>query len=143
MTQKFELGTAARNAACNAIVDLIDAGSGVGRIEIRSGTQPANVGDASSGNLLGTLTFNSTPAFGDAATGTAIANTIDNDSSANTTGSAGYFRIYAGAAADTAAICQGTAGESGDTPDLVFDSKSIIQGGAIAISSLSISVPIT
>ena len=30
----------------------------------------------------------------------------------------GYFRIYAGAAEDTDAICQGTAGASGDSPEL-------------------------
>lgn len=141
MASNFKLSTSARDAAANGIVDLIDAGTGAGTIAIRTGAPPTNVSDASSGTLLGTCTFSAT-AFGASSSGTATAASITSDTSADASGDAGYFRVYAGAAADTAALCQGTAGDSGDTPDLEFDNKSIVAGGTIAISSMTLSVPI-
>ena len=141
MASNFKISTAARNAACDALVDRIDAGTGAGTIAIRTGAPPTNVSDASSGTLLGTLTFGAT-AFGAASTGTATANAITSDSSADASGDAGYFRVYQGAAADTAADWQGTAGEAADTPDMEFDNKSIVSGGTIAISSFTLTVPI-
>jgi hypothetical protein len=141
MASNFKLSTSARDAACNAIVDLIDAGTGAGRIEIRVGAPPTNVGDASSGTLLGTLTFSAT-AFGASSSGVATAAAITSDTSADASGDAGYFRIYQGAGGDTAALMQGTAGEAADTPDLTFDNKSIVLAGTIAISSMTVTVPI-
>ena len=137
----FKIGTSARDAACNGIVDLIDGGTGAGTIKVRTGSPPTNVADASSGTLLGTLTFNST-AFGSSSSGTATANAITSDTSADASGDAGYFRFYAGAASDTAAILQGTAGNAGDSPDLTFDNKTIVAGGTIAISSFTVTVPV-
>lgn len=141
MASNFKVSTAVRNAMANAAVDLIDAGTGAGRIEIRTGAPPTNVSDASSGTLLATLTFSAT-AYGSASSGTAQENSITSDTSADASGDAGYFRIYAGAAGDTAALMQGTAGEAGDTPDLVFDEKSIVAGGTVAITDLPITAPI-
>lgn len=141
MASAFKLSTAARNAAVDGIVDLIDAGTGAGTIAVRTGSPPTNVGDASTGTLLGTLTWAAT-AFGAASSGTATAASITSDTSADASGDAGYFRAYAGAAGDTAALFQGSAGESADSPDLVFDNKSIVAGGTIAISSFSITQPI-
>ena len=141
MASNFKISTAVRDAACNAAVDLIDGGTGAGRMEIRSGSPPTNVGDASSGTLLATLTFSGT-AFGNSSTGTATAATITSDTDADASDDAGYFRIYQGAAGDTAALFQGTAGEAADTPDLEFDDKSIVAGGTVACSSLTITVPI-
>ena len=141
MASNFKVSTAVRNAMCNAAVDLIDAGTGAGRIEIRTGSPPTNVSDASSGTLLATLTFSAT-AYGAAATGVAQENSITSDTNADASGDAGYFRIYAGAAGDTAALMQGTAGEAADTPDLTFDEKSIVAGGTVAITDLPITSPI-
>lgn len=141
MASNFKISTAARNAACNGIVDLIDAGTGAGRLEIRTGSPPDNLSDASTGTLLATLTF-SNPAFGDAALGSGIANAITSDTSADNSGDAGYFRVFAGADADTSGLFQGTAGNAGDTPDMIFDNKSIVAGGTVACSSFVIVVPI-
>lgn len=140
MANLFRLGTTCRNAAADGIVDAIDAGAPPGRCEHRTGAQPANVGDASSGTLLGTNLF-SNPAFGAAAAGVATASAITNDSSADNSGTAGYFRGYTGAGADTAALFQGNSGTSGT--DLVFDNATIVSGGIIAISSWTITVPIS
>jgi hypothetical protein len=145
MALLFKISTAARNAACNAIVDLIDAGTGAGRCEVRVGSPPTNVADESSGLLLGTLTFSET-AFGNAGAvnpGEAVAAAITSDTNADNSGDAGYFRVYAGEAADTAALFQGTAGEAADTTNMTFDNKAVVAGGTIAISAFTVTVPIT
>lgn len=141
MASNFKISTAVRNAMCDAAVDLIDTGTGAGRIEIRVGSPPTNVSDASSGTLLATLTFSAT-AYGSASSGTAQEASITSDTSADASGDAGYFRIYKGAGTDTQALMQGTCGESGDTPDLIFDEKSIVAGGTVAITDLPMTMPI-
>lgn len=138
MASNFKISTAARNAACNGIVDLLDAGAGAATLAIRTGAPPTNVADADSGTLLATLTF-SDPAFGNAATGTATASAITSDTNADASGDAGHFRVKD---SDGNTIFQGTAGESADTPDLVFDEKSIVAGGTVACSSFTVTVPI-
>lgn len=137
MASNFKIATAARNAAANAIAALLNSGT----VAIRTGSPPTNVSDASSGTLLGTLAFGAT-AFGSASTGVCTANSITSDTTADDSGDAGHFRAYGSGAADTAATFQGTAGNSGDTPDLVFDNKTIVAGGTIAISSMTLTMPI-
>src|SRR4051794_15776890 len=100
MASNFKLGTTCRNAACDGIVDAVDGGTPPGRLEHRTGAPPTNVSDASTGTLLGTNLFGN-PAFGSAASGVATANAIGNDSSADNSGTAGYFRAYTGAGGDT------------------------------------------
>jgi hypothetical protein len=141
MASNYKISTAQRNAACDAMVDRIDAGTGAGTIKIRTGSPPTNVNDASSGTLLGTCTFSAT-AFGASSSGTATAASITSDTSADASGDAGHFRVYQGAGGDTAAEWQGTAGNSGDSPDMTFDNKSIVAGGTIAISSYTHTMPI-
>lgn len=136
MANNFRLSTAARNAACDGIVDLIDAGSPPGLTRVRTSTQPTNVGDAESGTLLGTLTH-STTAFGSSSTGTATAASITSDTSADASGTAAHFRTLNAAAS---CIVDGTAGTSGC--DMNFDNATIVAGGVIAISSYTITVPI-
>ena len=138
MAKSFKISTAARDAACNAIVDLVDAGAGAGTIKVYTGAAPTNPGDAASGTLLGTLTC-SDPAFGASSTGTATASAITSDTSADNSGTAGYFRILQ--SDGTTVVMQGTAGVAGDTPNLVFDNATIVAGGTIAITALTVTVP--
>lgn len=133
----FRLATDTRNKACDAIVDDIDAGSGAGTIAIRTGTQPTNVGDADTGTLLGTLTF-SDPAFGSAASGVATASAITSDTSADASGTAGHFRIKD---SDSNIHSDGTCGTSG--ADMNFDNNVIVAGGTIAVTSMTVTVPIS
>jgi hypothetical protein len=140
MANLFKLGTVPRNAACDGIVDALDGGTPPGRIEHRTGAQPANVNDPSSGVLLGTNLFGN-PAFGSAVAGTATANAISNDASADASGTAGYFRGYAGGGADTAALFQGNSATGG--ADMNWDNNVVVSGGVIAISSFTITVPIS
>jgi hypothetical protein len=137
MASDIKIGAATRTAMADAIADIVDQGAGAGTIGIRTGAAPATPATADSGTLLGTLTC-SDPAFGNAATGVATANAITSDTNADASGDAAHFRIY-----DSNAVCilQGTAGEAADTPDMTFDNKTIVAGGTIAISSLTITMP--
>lgn len=133
----FRLSNNTRQKAGDAIVDELDAGSGPGTIAIRTGPQPTNVGDADTGILLGTLAF-SDPAFGNTSvSGVATANAIVSDTSADNSGTAGHFRIKD----STGAVhSDGSCGQG--SGDLSFNNNVIVAGGTIAISSLTLSVPI-
>lgn len=131
----YRLSTAARDAGCNGIVDLLDAAGAT--IRFRTSTQPTNVGDADSGTLLGTVTF-ATPAFGASSTGVATAGAIASDTNADASGTAGHFRVYNGSAGIHS---DGTAGTSGT--DAVFDNNVIVAGGTIAVSAMTVTLPIS
>jgi hypothetical protein len=127
------ISTAAVNAAADAVVDLVDAGTPPGLLKIYDDTSgvPASV-NASLGSavLLATLPM-SNPAFGAASGGVATAGSITSDTSADASGTAAFFRITNAAGT---AIIQGTVGTSGC--DLNLSSVSIVAGGTIAVSSL-------
>ena len=119
----------------------------IGRINIYTGAQPATPDTAASGVLLGTLTLAATSA-GAAASGVVTFAAIASDTSADASGTAGYFRMYR--TTDTA---PGTAG-NGTTDrrldgnialttggDINFDNITFVAGGTIAINSLTITVP--
>lgn len=129
----FRLGTAARNACVDAVGPLMNGGS----IQIRTGSQPTNVSDAAGGTLLGTLTFSAT-AFGAGSTGTATANSITSDTSADNSGTAGHARfLNSGGTAIADAECAQGSGV------VNFDNTTIVAGGVIAISSMTITQPIS
>jgi hypothetical protein len=125
-----------RNAACNGIVDTIDQGSGAGKIKIYTSTQPASVG-GSYGTLLGTLTF-SDPAFGNASTGVATASSITSDTSADASGTAGTAALLD---SDDTVLADATCGQG--SGDFNFDNNVIVAGGTIAVSSMTVTVPIS
>lgn len=133
----FRLGTAARNAAVNAVTALINAGGGAGLLRPRTGSAPTNVGDAESGTLLGTLTFSST-SFASSSGGTATANAITSDSSADNSGTCGHVRVLDSAATP---IADGDAGMGSGTFN--FDNNVIVAGGIIACTSMTITQPIS
>lgn len=134
------ISTAAAAAACNGVVDLLDGGPAAGYLEVRTGSQPASVGTAASGTLLGTLVL-SDPAFGNATSASpsvATASAITSDATADATGTAGWFRAYDSTGV---AVIDGSVTASGGGGDLQLDSTSIVAGGSIAISSWQVSHP--
>lgn len=133
----LRLGTTMRNNACNGIVDTIDQGAGAGTIKVYTCAQPAAVSDNPSGTLLGTLTF-SDPAFGNAATGVATASAITSDTSADNSGTAAHGAIYD---SDANPLADCSAGQG--SGDLNFDNNVIVAGGTIAISSMTVTQPIS
>ena len=139
MATSTKISNAAAKAACDAVVDLLDGGSGAGYIEIRTGSPPSNVDDAATGTLLATLPL-SDPAFGSAADanpgGIATASAITSDSSADATGTAGWFR---GFDSNAVAVIQGTVGTS--DADLILASTSITTGNTVSITSWTVTMP--
>ena len=134
-----KISTNARNKACDAVVDLLDLGSGVsaGYIEIRTGSKPSNPATAATGTLLATLTF-SNPAFGDAASGSATSNTIAADTDVDATGVAGWFRFYD---RDANALVDGDITAVGGGGDLEFNNTQFVAEGTAQINSFSVTMP--
>lgn len=132
------LATAAQNAACDAVVDLIDDG-GAGTIQIRTGAQPASANDAATGTLLGTLTFTDVPAaFGDASAGVATAASITGDNSADANGTAGWFRVLSGAGAT---IFDGNITANGGGGDMELNNINITATGTIDVTAFTFTIP--
>jgi hypothetical protein len=129
------LATGPRNAAADAVVDLVDAGSQPGRLRIYSGTPPADANAALSGNTLLADLPMSDPAFGAATGGVATAAAITSDTSADATGTATFFRVGSWDGAVFTPVFQGSVGTSGS--DLNLSSTSITAGGTVAVSSLT------
>ncbi len=125
---------------CDAIVDSVDAGAGAGILRIYSGTVPANVDTALGAQvILAELTM-SDPAFGaavDANPGaTATANAIADDTAANATGTASFFRIFD---SNGVARIQGTCGTS--SAELILNSVAIQAGALVEVLSLTVTMP--
>jgi hypothetical protein len=129
----YRLSTRARNLGANAIGDDLNSG----KIRVRTGAQPTNVGDADTGTLLATLTFGAT-AFGSASTGTKTANAITSDTNAAASGTAAHARLYL--SDNTTIHSDMTAGQG--TGDMSFDNSAIVAGGTVAISSFTLTQPI-
>lgn len=124
------------NAACDAIVDAIDGGAGAGLLLILDGAKPAGPGTAITTQVtLATLTM-SDPAFGAASNGVATASAITQDSSADASGTATWFRITTSSGT---AILDGTVGTSG--ADLNLVTTTIVATQPVQISSLTVTIP--
>lgn len=130
----MQLPTATRQAACNAVVDRIDAGTGPGYLELRDGVPP-DPNDPATGVVLAVLTF-SDPAFGNADTGgVATALPITAEDSAPATGDPTYARGYTSAGT---MVAQWTVGTTSDK-DIICGT--ITLGAQVTISLLSVEMP--
>lgn len=123
-------------AARNAQLDALETAIGTGAIlKLRTGAVPATVADADAGSVLATFTLPSdwlAAASGGAKgkAGTWV------EPSADDTGEAGHFRVYA--SDGITAYIQGTVTASGGGGDIEMTSISISAGQAISIDSFSI-----
>lgn len=138
----IQIATAARQAAVNAVVDLLDTGTGTPSIQIRTGA-PGSIDSAATGTLLATLAMDGTAAFGaataaDPAVATAAA--IADDASADADGTAGHFVALD---RDDAAIFNGTVTATGGGGDMTLNTTSIVTGGTVSITSFTFSLPRT
>lgn len=119
-------------------IDAVSARCNTGYIRIYSGTQPTNADTALSGNtLLAELRFNAT-AFAAASAGSAAANAITSDSSADATGTATFFRCYE--SDGTTAIFDGAVSTSG--AELNLNTVSIVAAATVAISAFTITMAV-
>lgn len=131
------ISTNARNAAADAVVDLLDAGAGAGYIEIRTGSQPATANTAATGTLLSTVTLDD-PAFGSAASGTASAAGLPNTDTGDAAGTAGWFRAYD---SNGNAVIDGSVTATGGGGDMELSTTTISVGVTVSVTAWTITVP--
>ena len=118
----------------DVIGDSLDSGT----IKIYTGTIPTDADTAlGAQTLLATLTFNAA-AFPGASNGVLTAAAITSDSSADATGTAAWARIASSGGTTKIDCTVGTSGE-----DINFNTVSFVSGAAVAITSLTITVPKT
>ena len=128
----IQLSTTVRNA----ILDAIETAIGTSAVlKIRSGTVPASVATADAGTVLATLNLPSDWLAAASSASKAKAGTWS-DTSADATGTAAHFRIYA--SDGTTAHWQGTVTATGGGGDITLDSASITSGQTVTITSFSI-----
>lgn len=126
----FQFSVAARNGALDAIETAVGASA---ILKIRTGSAPADCATADSGSVLATLTLPSD--WMAAASGASKAKSGTwQDASADATGTAGHFRIYA----NDGSTChiQGSCGIG--TGDLQLDNTSIATGQQVTITAFTL-----
>lgn len=121
------LATALRSTRATDIATAIDAGAGAGLLRIYDGVRPSTGGTATT--LLAELTL-SDPC-GSVTSGVLTFSAITQDSSANATGTATWFRIVTSAGAF---VLDGSVGTSG--ADLNLISTSVTTGQPVQVASL-------
>lgn len=127
MPNNLKLSNNVVNPQADALSDLADNGY----LRIYDGTQPATADTAiSTQTLLAELRFNVTAAPA-ASNGVLTFNAITQDSSANNTGTASWFRALA--SDGTTVLFDGAVGTSGS--DMNIATTSIVAGAIVGVTS--------
>lgn len=127
-----QLSTAVRNAELDAIESTIGTSA---VLKIRTGAAPANVGTADSGTVLATLTLPS-DWMAAASSGAKAKSGTWEDASADATGTAAHFRIYA--SDGTTQHLQGMVTATGGGGDMTVDNTSIASGQDVVITGFTL-----
>ena len=145
MALNTQITNVAAIAMCDAIVDLLDGGASNAVIQIYADVQPTDADTAVGAQvLLATLACND-PAFGAAAddTGkaTATANAIADDTSADATDVATWFRASTTTDGSTpvTTIIDGSVGTS--SADMIINTTSIESGATVSVTAWTVSQP--
>lgn len=128
----IQYSTTVRNAQLDALETAIGTAA---VLKIRTGSAPANVGTADSGTVLASMTLPS-DWLAAASGGSKAKSGTWQDASADATGTAAHFRIYANDG--TTAHIQGTVTATGGGGDLTLDNTSIASGQSVTISSFTL-----
>lgn len=129
----FQFSTTARNAALDAIETAIGTSA---VLKIRTGTVPADCGTSDAGTVLATLNLPS-DWLAAASGGSKSKSGTWEDASADATGTAAHFRIYA--SDGTTVHMQGTITATGGGGDMTLDNTSIASGQQVTITSFTLS----
>lgn len=120
----------------NARLDAIETAIGTSAVmKIRSGSAPANVATADSGTVLSTITLPS-DWMAAASGGTKAKAGTWQDASADATGTAAHFRVYA--SDGTTAHMQGTVTVTGGGGDLQVDNTSFASGQSFTVTGFTL-----
>lgn len=133
MAVNTRLSDAARNGAVDGITATIGAS---GKIRLYDGTQPTNPDTALGAQVLLAELPCSADAFGDAASGTATANAITSDSSADATGTCTWGSFLTSGNVRKVDFSVGTS-----SANLVLNSVAIQAGATVAISAFTFTIP--
>lgn len=136
----LRLSTGARNAIANLVGGWFDSGT----LEIYSGAQPASPNNAPSGTLLASISLPA-DAFAAASNGAVALQGTWEDSSANGTGTAGWFRFVAsgdsGGSSTTAIRVDGAVTATGGGGELELVNTSLVTGQPVQITSFTFTMP--
>lgn len=123
-------------AVRNAQLDAIESAIGTGAVlKIRTGAAPANVAAADSGTVLATLTLPS-DWMAAASSGAKAKSGTWEDASADATGTAAHWRIYA--SDGTTAHMQGTITVTSGGGDMEVDNTSFAASQPFSVTSFTI-----
>lgn len=128
----LQLSDTVRNARLDAIESAIGASA---IMKIRTGAVPANCAAADSGSVLATLNLPS-DWMAAASSGSKSKSGTWSDSSADNSGTAAHFRIYA--SDGTTVHAQGTVSVSGGGGDMIVDSVTFTAGQTFSITTFTI-----
>lgn len=128
----LQLSVAVKNGELNSIETTVGTSA---IIKIRTGSVPAAITDADSGTVLSTINLPSD--WLAAASGGSISKTGTwEDASADATGTAGHFRLYA--SDGTTVHMQGTVTVTGGGGDLELDNTSIASTQKVTITTFTL-----
>lgn len=130
MAVQFSVGV--RNARLDAIETTIGTSA---VLKIRTGAPPANVAAADSGTVLATLTLPS-DWMAAASSGSKAKSGTWEDASADATGTAAHFRLYA--SDGTTAHMQGTVTATGGGGDMTVDNTSFAVGQSFTVTAFTL-----
>jgi len=123
-------------AVRNARLDAIETAIGVSAVlKIRTGAPPTNITDVDSGTVLATLTLPS-DWMAAASSGSKALSGSWTDSSADATGTAAHFRLYA--SDGTTQHMQGTVTATGGGGDMTGDNTSFASGQAFSVTTFTL-----
>ena len=128
----IQFSTTVRNARLDAIETTIGTSA---VLKIRTGAAPANVATSDSGTVLATCSLPS-DWMAAASSGAKAKNGTWEDTSADATGTAAHFRIYA--SDGTTAHIQGTVTATGGGGDMMVDNTSFASGQAFTITGFTL-----
>ena len=123
-------------AVRNAMLDIIESTVGTSAVlKIRTGAQPANCAAEDTGTVLATINLPSDWMAASDAGSKALSGTWQ-DASADATGTAAHFRVYA--SDGTTCHMQGSVTATGAGGDMTLDNTSVAAGQSITISSFTL-----
>lgn len=130
-----KISVAVRNAMLDAIESTIGASA---VLKLRTGSPPTNISDADSGTVVATMSLPSDWMAAASGGSKALTGTWQ-DTSADSAGTVGHFRVYA--SDGTTQHIQGTVTITGSGGDMTLDNNVVASGQQITITTFTLTAP--
>lgn len=132
----MQLAALGRQTVINALAATLNSGA----LRIYS-SDSADPDSAATGTLLAELAFGSTAfqsATDDGTNASCVANAITQDASANASGTAAHWRAFNSSGT---MVLKGTVSGTGGGGELQLNNTSVVAGGIVSISSMTVRAP--